>query len=826
MASLAALAGEAQAFVWPNAKDRAVAQLKSTDPDERVLAIGALRSLPAEAAKPHLLTALSDEDSAVRVAAARAAARLNWPEASDIVAGWLADSDAKVRLAACEAIRAAPTPKSITALGRVLGDPAEDVRMAAVSALGKTTSEEAATLLLGHLDDPSPEVRAEVATSLGRIGDARAVLPLVGKVQDGTPLVRRRVARALGSLGDVKAVAALVMALQDQASEVKIEAALALGRVGGEDAVNALGQYATQKIGLGSGGTPATESAVALRAAAVRSLARIGTDAALAVLVDALQADRLEKGRAPARDALASMGPRAVKPLASTLPKAPTTEVGSLVTQALAQIGDPAAVDALVASLRRGAVPQAETLRALGAVPSKASLAAVLESLDSSSAEVRAEALRATISILDRLGADGRVVDPAIDAFDAPELRPDERLLLIELLGKSGGARALEKLLPLAAAKNVSVRRAVVRALGDLGQASEPVDQALAAALNDELGSIRMEAAKALMKVGRGALAPAMVTRLVEADEQDRAAIGLALSGILRRVTDAKVLADVAKKLERAPASARDSLLDGLLQNRAEAEAFGAIPSSNEGDRKKLAELADPVGAGLNELVTLAKDESAAVRANAAWTLGFASDTKAAPSLVALLADLDASVAANAAASLGRLAGALATPDVAAPLCDALTHGRPYVRANAAAGLMLSAATCDAGKVGARLASDRNELARVALARLLSLRATDEVASRALRRCAAEDGSVRVAKECERALLQPFVPEKPGAASVTVFVVPDGADQPTAEAAFTLVRPDGTFRLGFADRRGAVVEQHLSRTSEVSLGVPAALLFE
>ena len=91
---------------------------------------------------------------------------------------------------------------------------------------------------------------------------------------------------------------------------------------------------------------------------------------------------------------------------------------------------------------------------------------------------------------------------------------------------------------------------------------------------------------------------------------------------------------------------------------------------------------------------------------------------------------------------------------------------------------------------------------------------------------ASEDGSVRVAKACEQALLAPYAFEKPAGESVTVFIVPDGADQPTPEAAFTLVRPDGTFRLGFADRRGAVVEQHLSKTSEVSLGVPAALLFE
>jgi len=58
-----------------------------------------------------------------------------------------------------------------------------------------------------------------------------------------------------------------------------------------------------------------------------------------------------------------------------------------------------------------------------------------------------------------------------------------------------------------------------------------------------------------------------------------------------------------------------------------------------------------------------------------------------------------------------------------------------------------------------------------------------------------------------------------------VFVVPDGADQPVAEAAFTLILPDGTLRLGAADRRGALLEIFTPK-GDLELGVPAAFAFK
>jgi HEAT repeat protein len=829
---LLAVPSEARAFVWPSAPERVKEKLASTDPEEREAGVVALGTLPKATARPLLLAVLSDEAPNVRVAAARAAARFQMREASDVLAGWLSDPESRVRLAAAEAIRAAPTPKAVTALGRVLGDTVEEVRMAAVITLGRSRSEEAVGLLLGHLDDPSPDVRAEVAGALGRLADGRAVLPLVGKVQDNVASVRRRVARALGELADPRATSALVLALSDTSTEVRVEAARALGRVGGDDATSALLPLAGLRVGLSQGGAPPTEATLASRRAALRALAQIGTDDALAGIVAALPNDGVEPGRAHARDALVSVGARAIPALEAVL--ATGAAAASLqATEALGRIGDRAAIPALVASLRRGVVPEPVTLDALGRVHRAAraghdkidAMPAVLELFQAGSSATREAALRAALEILEVVGADGRVAEPAVDALDARGVGLAERLLLIEVLGRSGTSRVEARLLSLVSARNVAVRRAAIRALGALSVGSKDVDAALLAALSDDVGAIRLDAARSLAVVGRGEIAGSLLDRLLRSAEEDRLALGVALSGPLARTTDASVLRAARERLDEAPAVARDAILEGLGKNRAARDELASLAASGDADRKKLAEVLAARGDdALPLLRTLATDARETVRQNVAWSLGALTAPAAADVAKSLLADADVGVAANAAAALGRIAASAGKPELAVALCDALRHERAYVRANAAAGLGLSGAACEESLIGQALSDERIEVAQVALARLGGLRmGAGGSVRRALRRCVNEEIVPRVARACESALRGGASAAPAGSGSLLVFVVPDGADQPVAGAPFALVREDGLVRHGAADRRGALLEP-ASPLGRVELGVPAALL--
>ncbi len=848
---LLSLPRAAAAFVWPNVPERIEKGLGSSDPAERRVAAAQIASLPREFAKPLLVRALADSDNEVRVSAAKASAKVKLEGASDLVADWLTESDARLRLAACEVIRAAPTEKSVTALGRVLSDPSQDVRAAAAQAMGRSGSADAVSLLLGHLDDTSPEVRSEVVIALGRLGDARAVLPLVGKVQDGAIEVRKRVARALGDLRDARATSALVLSLADASLDVRVEAALALGRIGSDEGAVALAPLAQTAAGSGTrGAPPASEASLALRQAALRALGRIGSPRAIEVVIVALEHDRPEAGRSPAREALVAMGAKAQKPLQTLLSGSPSERAAIGATQALAAVGDQSAVPAIVRAMQRGKVPAPAALAALASLKSDAALPPVLELIGDSSPEVRRAAVAAAIALIDPASPDGRAVDPVRDALADHTLPNEERVGLLDLLGRTGAPRATDLLLPYADSKSPALRRAALRALGSLTAGGAAADAKLEQALGDELGTVRMDAAVALSKVGASTLAPKLLKRLLRSAEQDRAALGVALAGVLSRSKDSATVNAVADAVAAAPNSARDALIEGL--GRADTDVtlkrLADLAAGAEDDRRKVAEVATARGSASRALLlSLAKDPDSGVRANAAWGLGFVLEKQDASAIAALLADADVNVAGNAAASLGRLAMRAGDAALADGLCKVLSDSRPYVRANALAGLHLAGGRCDASLLSALLASDSSELVRATAAAILHTIASSPaappasapalpsvsgakpakppldpsvVAKKALERCASEEPTFRVAQRCDRQ-------QKSHAGQktfpLTVFVVPDGASQPVARAPFALELADGTYRLGIADRRGVVFEGFAPQ-GPVQLAVPAALL--
>jgi HEAT repeat protein len=812
----------AHAFVWPNVPERIEKQLGSADPAERRLAAQELSRLPAALAKPLILKALADEDVEVRVFASAVAVRIKLEGAGDLVTPWLVEPDARVRLAACEVIRVSPSDRAVAALGRVLADPSKDVRLSAARAMGRSTSTEAPGLLLGHLDDNAPDVRQEVAVALGRLGDARAVLPLVGKVQDTDQGVRRVVARALGELGDMRATSALVLALNDSSLEVRVEAALALGRLGGDEAILALAPHA-QAAGDGTKGSPSSESAHAMRQAALRALGRIGSPRAIDLLVAALSGDKPDAARTPARDALVSVGPRAVKPLVTFLTGSPSTDAAIGAVQALGAIGDPSASQPIVRGMQRGVVPVSAGLSALAELGSSDALPAVLELVAGQATSVRLEAIRAARELLDPTRPDGRAVDPLVDALSEPGLTIEERAGMLELLGRAGSPRGAATLLAHAGDKQTSVRRAVLAALGNLSEGSAAIDAKLVAALDDDLGTVRTEAAVSLSRVGTEAAAPLLLDRLLKSAEQDRAAVGLALSGVLGRSADAGLAKRVGKAVDAAPSSARDALIEGLgrMRTAASLEELGRLASGAVDDKRKVAESLAGQGERARKLtVQMASDPDAGVRANAAWTSGFVGDAEAGKLLGNLLRDPDAAVAGNAAAALGRLARTLQKADMASALCKALSDPRPYVRANALAGLDLAGHDCGGDPEAKLLADDPSDVVRAAAARHLHRLAVKQPAAvRALRRCVGEERVHRVARTCES-----MDGSQGGSRTfpLVVFVVPDGGAEPKGRAPFALVLPDGTMRLGLADRRGAVFEAHVPE-GEVELAVPAPL---
>ncbi|WP_437959115.1 HEAT repeat domain-containing protein [Sorangium sp. So ce119] len=849
-ASAAALAppGDAAAFLWPNVPEQIARALTSGDVSERRLAATRVGELAPETAIQLIQKGMSDPDVEVRLHLAGAAVRFRMPRAGDLVIEWLGEGDARLRLAACDVIRAAPTDRSVVALGRVLGDPDPHVRLAAAAAMGAAGLPDAVSPLLGHLDDTAPEVRAEVARALGRIGDTRAVVPLIGKVQDSVPEVRRATARALGELGDARAVSALILALQDASPDVRVEAVTALGRLRSDDATSAIADVVAASPGAFPGSRPADSgtSSNDVREAALRALGRIGSDAAVRVLLAALAKDDPAAPRSAVRDALVSAGKQSatVPALIAALAAAPSANTAAGAALVLGELKADGGLPAIVRGMQRGVVPLRHGLRALGALGDPAALPSVLELLGDADPSVRREAIRAATALLDPARPDGRAVDPARALLVDPATPHDEKLALVQLLGRTGSPRAQEVLLPLAKARSAPLRLAVIEALGAAraaGKLGASVDAALLEALDDESADVRLRAAVSLSRVAGPGSARALLQRLTVAAEQDRGALGIALSGALSRVADdAKdgrdkgLVQDVAAAIASAPDAARDALIEGLGRmpgQAAGAALAGMAAAAPIDDRRKIAESlaghAAHAGAAA-ALRKLAGDADPGVRANAIWSLGAVGEGDALPLLPPLLEDPDAAVAGNAAGAIGRIAARAGQPArAAAALCGALSDARPYVRANALAGLTVARARCDGAAARDLLARDPAEAVRLAAADHLAQGGAD-ADRRALARCASEDRNATVAVRCAHAA-PPRAPAS-GAEDVVVFVVPfdagrDGVarDAPAPRAPFALVRADGLMRLGVADRRGELFERGAPR-GPIRLAVPAPLV--
>jgi HEAT repeat protein len=800
-ATAAALAStRADALVWPDVPERIERRLTSPDPAARRLAAREIVPLGTARAAPLLLRALGDADTDVRIAAAESAIRLRITAATAVVLPWISGPIPPLRTEACEVARAMPDPHAVPALSRALGDAEVAVRAAAASALGAYVGvADAVPPLLGKLDDPSPVVRTVIVRSLARLADDRAVVPLVGKVQDSVPDVRGAVARALGDLGDPRATQALLVQLRDNVPDVRLEALAALGKLRAADAVDAIAPLATDRS------SP-------LRQASIAALGRIATKAAIRALVATLgQADDAGGGldRTPLREALVSAGAAAVPDVAAVLERPSSTAAATSAAWVLGALHARDRAPAIIAAMRRGALPPAAALHALAGAATSESLPVVLELVGDSSPLVRDQALEAASALLDPAVPDGRAVEPLVAALRDPHLDAGERAAIARLFGRTGAARAAPLLAGLARANGPAVRLAAIDALGTLGPAAaaNPADlDPLIDALGDGDPGVRLHAAIALSEAGDAHARDAILSRL-DAAEVDRVAVLTALGGILARVRSDDAVAQLRRELDLAAGPERDAVAEALGRAHTPA-ALDALVSLATGldvdDTRTAATLLaargdDPRAAATARKLLRHADPS--VRAQAAWALGTIGDASDLRTLAPLL-QAGADEAIDAGGAMGRIAARVSSKDASVALCAALGDGRAYVRAAALGGLTLAHARCGDGAGERRLvAEDPSEAVRDAAARMIGQTLLGDPDRHALTRCAAEDPSGSVANRCR---LPPSAPARTHA--TLVYVVPDLATTPQPGAAYLLVLADGTLRAGTADRRGAVFD--------------------
>lgn len=807
----AAASTTSEPLVWPGSIAALESQLTSDEVEVRRKGLADLSRLPPPIQRRLLPTLFSDPDPEVRLAVADAALAIRLPDAGARVVKWLSDSDARVREAAAEVLSVLRYPGAISGLGRALEDSEAAVRAAAALALGSSRSPDASSFLLGHLDDNDPEVRHAVIAALEELRDPRAVVPLIGRIQEQRATLRRQAAAALGTLGDARATSALIVALADGDAGVRAAAARSLGKLRAEDAVWSLGALLE------------TEADPSVQDAVIEALGAIGSPSSVDAILRVLGQARPGTTRRIER-ALSAAGEVALPGLERCVFQPPRPDVAGVCVAALGMIGGEAAHTVLELALRQGSADPVVALKALGEAQQPSALPTVLEYLTSAAPAERRAALDAAGRLMAPERELGLAVEPLVLALERARGSRLERAALLGLLGRTGSPRAAAALIPEARGDDEYLRCVALEALGQLGPSS--ADQLLIDALDSPHFPTRWTAAIALRRVGSSASLEPILKRLDEAASSRRETLAVALAGPLGAQPSEAQLARVLELLNTSSGPTKDALIEALARApgaRGTALLGARLSLFGKATRAKLAEALGHQPEARDALLTLLKDTDAAVRANAVWSMGSAGTAADIAALSALLDDREISVAANSVAAVALIASR-SRIDVAAHLCRAMDDPRSYVRANALAGLRLTASSCpDAERAVWLLEHDPSDEVRLAAARLIRDQAawSSQQSPLALARCAAKDRSGQVAAECARAAEETSGTGAP--VEVAVLVVPAGSTAPASSAPFSLVRADGLIRSGSSDRRGWVWEPRAPRGT-LRLTIPSVFV--
>ena len=337
-----------------------VTLLGDSDPEVRHMAAFGLGLIGDKAAVAPLVTALADESPIVQGGAAEALGLIGDVSAADAVArlasqivqsGAFAqtpgdDADARRDLPASAfrlAIYALVRLKAYDQLASAALDPSGQpkVRWWPVAyAFERIDDKRAFGALLALAKDAHPYTRAFAAKGLGRLKDPSALPTLLGLVASGDPAVVIEGVRALGRIADPSAVPALVKLIQakDTNPYARFEALDALGGMRAPGVSDLL---------LDS----FTDSNPAIRAAALKSAARLDPEQFVAVL-SGLDPDPVWSVRATIASTFGTLPPDVALPVLNTMLGDRDYRVIPAVLEALVKLHAPDVAAVLLQRLR------------------------------------------------------------------------------------------------------------------------------------------------------------------------------------------------------------------------------------------------------------------------------------------------------------------------------------------------------------------------------------------------------------------------------------------------------------------------------------------
>lgn len=387
------------------------------------------------------------------------------------------------------------------------------------------------------------------------------------------------------------------------------------------------------------------EKDAGVRAAAARSLGRIGDSRAVEPLI-AVLGDARRDVRQAAVEALSLIGnPRAIEPIIGLL-KDSDPIVRQTAAGALGRVGAPAveplcgALTDSTAGVRRAAA------RALGTIGDPRAIEPLSGALTDSTAGVRQAAAKA----LARLGWTPESGQPG-EAYRLIEKRQWAECVRL-------GAPAVEPLVAALKRRDKVVRRAAAEALGRI--ADPRAGKALVAALGDPEPHCRRAATEALIKISGGAFKP-VAAALVDANPTRRQ--------LARQVLDRTGwLPDKSEAAARYWIARRQWSQCVEIGGRAVRPLIWALESDDEQVRGDAAAILGKIGnrRAVAPLCASLKVGNPSLRQVAAEALGEMGDPRAVQPLIAALGDSDVLVCKAAAQSLGKMGDLVIRPVIVA----------------------------------------------------------------------------------------------------------------------------------------------------------------
>jgi HEAT repeat protein len=207
-----------------------------------------------------------------------------------------------------------PVQREIERQRQRLGSLEAEERRDALMRLANLKRPEASRAAAAALNDIDPAVRAAAAHAIIFLPNQEAATLLLPLLKDKSEFVRREIVFALGEARHSSAVSALADLLsRDKQASVRAAAAIALGEIADGAAVSALSQVIAGD-GSKKKKSKSDEEDFVVRSA-VRSLGRIGSRAAVPVLIAALQNESNSMDtRREAASALGLLGDAAALP--------------------------------------------------------------------------------------------------------------------------------------------------------------------------------------------------------------------------------------------------------------------------------------------------------------------------------------------------------------------------------------------------------------------------------------------------------------------------------------------------------------------------------